>query len=269
MGKKSAFTLIELLVVIAIIALLMAVLLPTLGRVRKRAKAAACQAKLRQWGVVFSMYLGEHDDRFSTRETTGWWHYSRAYYAECNDLLLCPMAPRYEVNKEDPRWADAIVYGWGLGSKFTAWKATVEVGSLKRKMVRYGGYGTNFNAIDTYALEPSDIKRPRIPARSSMPFLLDSVGVQNYMGGAQRNPPRYDGDLGHDDGHPGMKWFCIDRHDGAINSLFMDWSVRRVGLKELWTLKWCGPYDTRGRWTKAGGVQPEDWPKWMRNFKDY
>ena len=51
--------------------------------------------------------------------------------------------------------------------------------------------------------------------------------------------------------------------------LFMDWSVRKVGLKELWTLKWNRNFDTAGPWTKAGGVKPEDWPEWMRRFKDY
>jgi hypothetical protein len=49
----------------------------------------------------------------------------------------------------------------------------------------------------------------------------------------------------------------------------MDWSVRKVGLKELWTLKWQKEFNTHNHWTKAGGVQPEDWPEWMRNFKDY
>lgn len=62
---------------------------------------------------------------------------------------------------------------------------------------------------------------------------------------------------------------CINRHDGGINAVFLDWSVRKVGLKELWTLKWNRQYNTSGRWTKAGGVQPEDWPQWMRGFKDY
>jgi len=62
---------------------------------------------------------------------------------------------------------------------------------------------------------------------------------------------------------------CINRHDGGINSLLMDWSVRKVGLKELWTLKWHPEYNTQGPWTKAGGVKPEDWPAWMRRFKDY
>ena len=53
------------------------------------------------------------------------------------------------------------------------------------------------------------------------------------------------------------------------SSLFLDWSVRRVGLKELWTLKWNRKFDTAGKWTQAGGVRPEDWPEWRRGFKDY
>ncbi|NLH43532.1 MAG: hypothetical protein GX448_16955, partial [Planctomycetes bacterium] len=55
----------------------------------------------------------------------------------------------------------------------------------------------------------------------------------------------------------------------SVGGLFLDWSVRKVGLKELWTLKWYDEFDRAGKWTKAGGVQPEDWPQWMRGFKDY
>ena len=35
-----------------------------------------------------------------------------------------------------------------------------------------------------------------------------------------------------------MNQFCIDRHNGWTNLAFADWSVRHVGLKELWTLRW-------------------------------
>jgi prepilin-type processing-associated H-X9-DG protein len=62
---------------------------------------------------------------------------------------------------------------------------------------------------------------------------------------------------------------CINRHGGGINAVFLDWSVRKVGLKELWTLEWHRKYDTTGPWTKAGGALPRDWPKWMRSFRDY
>jgi hypothetical protein len=54
-----------------------------------------------------------------------------------------------------------------------------------------------------------------------------------------------------------------------VNCVFVDFSVRKVGLKEFWTLKWHFQYDTTGAWTKSGGVKPEDWPEWMKRFKDY
>ncbi|UCD51760.1 MAG: hypothetical protein JSW27_03835, partial [Phycisphaerales bacterium] len=66
-----------------------------------------------------------------------------------------------------------------------------------------------------------------------------------------------------------MNHFCIDRHNGWTNMLFMDWSVRHVGLKELWTLKWHRAFDTKNLWTKAGGCSPSDWPQWLRKYRDY
>ena len=74
-------------------------------------------------------------------------------------------------------------------------------------------------------------------------------------------------------GSPGttdeMNHFCIDRHDGTTNFLFADLSTRPVGLKGIWTLKWHREFNIAGPWTKAGGVQPNDWPEWMRDYKDY
>jgi hypothetical protein len=49
----------------------------------------------------------------------------------------------------------------------------------------------------------------------------------------------------------------------------MDMSVRKIGLKDLWTLKWNPHFDTANRLTRAGRVRSEDWPPWMWKFKDY
>ena len=61
--RKDArgFTLIELLVVISIIALLLAILLPALGRAKKQAQATRCQANLKQIGVAMHAYAGDYD----------------------------------------------------------------------------------------------------------------------------------------------------------------------------------------------------------------
>jgi hypothetical protein len=62
---------------------------------------------------------------------------------------------------------------------------------------------------------------------------------------------------------------CINRHVGFVSCSFLDYSTRKVGLKELWTLKWHKSFNTSGPYTLAGGVQANDWPEWMISFKDY
>ena len=66
-----------------------------------------------------------------------------------------------------------------------------------------------------------------------------------------------------------MRRVCLNRHSEAVNGAFLDWSVRKIGLKELWTLSWYNDFDTAGPWTKAGGAQSENWPEWMSSFKEY
>jgi prepilin-type N-terminal cleavage/methylation domain-containing protein/prepilin-type processing-associated H-X9-DG protein len=57
-----AFTLIELLVVISIISLLMAILIPGLGKARASAKRTTCKSNLRQIGVGIRSYLDDSRD---------------------------------------------------------------------------------------------------------------------------------------------------------------------------------------------------------------
>jgi len=58
--NRRAFTLVELLVVIGIVAILMAILLPALGRAREAAKRAACASNMHQLGVVITNYAAKY-----------------------------------------------------------------------------------------------------------------------------------------------------------------------------------------------------------------
>src|ERR1700744_3917068 len=57
----AGFTLIELLVVVSIIALLVAILLPSLGRAKARAVAVQCSSNLRQIGSSYVNYCNSEN----------------------------------------------------------------------------------------------------------------------------------------------------------------------------------------------------------------
>jgi prepilin-type N-terminal cleavage/methylation domain-containing protein/prepilin-type processing-associated H-X9-DG protein len=262
-----AFTLIELLVVISVIVLLLALLLPALQKARGQAKATFCLANLHEWGLAFMAYVNDNAGRFPYHFPMGasnhiWPYALRSYYSDSNDALLCPEAasPRLRPDNFFPTSGPDQKL---LGSTRAAWEYRYELGKLP-KVHFIGSYGINRNLI-FFQIDNRHTNR----VRNGVPLLLDCVFMDGDPWPFDR-PPKYEDEITP---RGDTKFFCINRHDGGINSLFLDWSARRVGLKELWTLRWNPGYSARmishSPWTTAGGVQPDDWPAWMRNFKDY
>jgi len=267
MEKQKAFTLIELLVVIAIVALLMAILMPALQRVKKQAGAVACKANLHEWALVFAMYTDDNDGLFMDGYGSGingtWVGALRPYYQEPK-IRVCPTATKPMSKGARGMFAAWGVFGAGFASDHPEWSGPHEEGD-------YGSYGMNELAYNTPPGAGRSEDRWRtvnIKGAAEIPLLFDSIWYDVYPGYTD-HPPEYPGDIVKTGGAGEMKRVCINRHNGYINGLFMDWSVRKIGLKELWTLNWHRGYDTSGPWTKAGLVQPSDWPEWMRRFKDY
>jgi prepilin-type processing-associated H-X9-DG protein len=154
----------------------------------------------------------------------------------------------------DVRDVGNIIY-YIRGSKFNTWE------TISPPPVFRGSYGFNINIFDNFGQSTRDDTGAtiyNIKNAGRVPILLDS---DSPIGGFCHT--RLDDPSLHE------YCFCINRHNVGVNSLFLDWSVRKVGLKELWTLKWYKDFNTANRWTLAGGVKPTDWPEWMRGFKDY
>jgi len=265
--KNRAFTLIELLVVISIIALLMSILMPTLNRVKNQAKSVMCQGRLREWGMLFKMYTDDYQGNFNpgwdTDEPGLWMNALRPYYKDNWDMLLCPTAARLMLSSAD----------WGT---FKAASREIPTPGGSRQNYVFS-YGINSWTNNMKADRPPD--RPvrwfwknvnNISGADKIPVFADSTWHDAWPRHTDSPAATMDAYGIGDRGTTGeINHFCIDRHDGFINSMFMDWSARRVGLKELWTLKWHREFDISGPWTKAGGADDSDWPVWLRHYPAY
>ena len=263
--SKKGFALIELLVVIAIIALLLAILLPSLNKAKETAREIVCRSNLKQWGLIWKIYASENDDKLP--DCTGFgalrgdWIIALREDYPTGKITVCPSATKF-VDYGDPS-ADH-------GGVFSTYRNPMADGTYE-----YCSYGMNNWTYSTthWAMDPGGEEKiwkqfEVDVSTNTVPLFMDSA----YRGSF----PEYGGydfmimpneqldDNGFDRVMHGIRQFAMPRHraksaTAGTNAVFFDLSARHVNIKKMWTLKWHRKFNTGEYVNRRAAIWPGTW----------
>lgn len=228
------------------------------------------------------MYTDDNNGYFPLRKNTGdrrgrWIDTLYDYYYRNPDIRCCPEAkkiafPKFPPGADLPEAAGGPFLSWGILDDH-----------IGRPEGTYGSYGANgFVYVPNPAEDPffgnpnrNFWKTPNVRGAAEVPLFLDCWFFCAWPRDTS-TPPSYDGEkwMGDDDA---MQRFCLNRHQYAINGVFLDYSVSKIDLKQLWTLKWHREFNKHNEWTLAGhggneASYNDKWNEaapWMRNCRAY
>ncbi|MBI9017800.1 MAG: type II secretion system protein [Phycisphaerae bacterium] len=263
-SRRTGFTLIELLVVISIIALLVSILMPVLSKAREKSKAAVCMAHLRQWHSIILFFGGDNNNKFPDADWDNdgssdphgqWWIQPLLPYSDNPEILVCPTTTRRPIvgnqqlnvlpKLKTECWASRAPY-----SKPDPIGGMITYGSLAPNGWIMNNAQGGWSAAGDYFWNNLDI-----PRASEVPLFIDCRWVDAWP---------VDTDLAsvtEDARTSQMHQYVLNRHNGAVNSVFADGSSRRVGLKGLWSLRWHKKFKRSNAQTADGA----EW-YWMSSF---
>ncbi|MCF7958555.1 MAG: hypothetical protein K9M57_08930, partial [Phycisphaerae bacterium] len=253
------------LVVISIIALLVAILMPALGKARKQARAAVCLSNIKQWTTIIFMYTNENEDKFwydgpaPGAQSQGFWMRKlKEGYGDVNEFRLCPSASKLAYDPVD------TANGFKHGSTLEAWDTGTHSSFNEDAQLNTGSYGINLWLSPVYSaampgwgftgnwLDNKECHWGKVWAKNanSIPTLGDcawfGVEPQDLLTGGVKGevPLEDDWYKKHKPGAGGGDWghymgrVCMDRHGRGVNWGFMDASARKVPLNDIWSLQW-------------------------------
>ncbi len=193
---RCGFTLIELLVVISIVAVLLAVLLPSVQKAREAAKSALCLGNQRSIAQLVAYYANDYRDYVpNSSEIEHWplpsmWQYKLLYYY----LDVQKSTPTLSIYNADFRWGN----GAGPERVFIC-PAAPELGRTGIHHQTNMGYGWNYMAlthVDMSQLSTDGstvrIGQMQVPARTiligdsdarwNQPYIIKPMNFKNWIG---------------------------------------------------------------------------------------
>ncbi len=223
------FTLIELLVVIAVIAVLMAILLPSLNLARQQAKKIACLSNMRQMGIALQAYLPDWEYRLppsSCRisDPNGHWLRILAQYTKESLLLQCPA----DKAKNFVDWSRPL-----SEQKDKRYSSFCVNALLDPVHFRYGYHTNRYNNVN-------QIHRP-----GQCIWISEAPNTESFLLADHIHPESWEGATEY-----ARQFVAWDRHRGTSNYLFPDGHVENLEFEQTYS------------WPDACYWFPESAPKW-------
>jgi prepilin-type N-terminal cleavage/methylation domain-containing protein/prepilin-type processing-associated H-X9-DG protein len=248
---RTAFTLIELLVVIAIIAILAAMLLPSLVRAKTQVQSANCKSNLHQFGLALQMYREDNQSKYPYYRLNlplsmgaRMWEESLEPYlrvAWTNKSIHCP-AYKGPIDRgfNNSFFFPVESYAYNTSGTCVPTEVVGPAGT-------YGlGYDSRFNAIEIPPISESQVKLPSEMFAVSESRVLAMMSQRPNILGAgfdqMIQTPKQD------------SWAYPVRHGKSYNVLCCDGHVAGVPIAVLFNHQ-----STARNWNNDDEPHPETW----------
>jgi hypothetical protein len=234
MKAKTAFSKKDLIVVLCCTVFVLMNLGAITGGARRRAKEAVCLSNLGQWGVIFEMYANEYDGK----NVAAFYEDGPEFFEHMWVSLLKPYYQTFDMclcPATTKTWQDGIFTGPFVGWDFRWLEENPEF--YEYYDGAYGSYGRNTwcssGMEDLWYDETVEFEYVTVGGANRIPLFADCMFLGGFPRPLDEIPPYSD------------RWFMEPGVEGWHRKWFEDPNI----LPD--------PED------------PNDWPEWMRDFKNY